>query len=225
MVPEKPETQKAVSLRHNGLPRDRTIRDMLNKENAIGEDGKWETVSSEYLFRRPWLTVRHDAVRLPDGRINPEFYVLEYPDWVNVIAITRDGKFVMERQFRYGLGKTCYEICAGVMEEGESPLEAAKRELLEETGYGNGIWTSLMEISGNSSTTDNLTHCFLATGVEKVSGQDLDPTEDISVELLTEDEVKGLLESDCIKQALMAAPLWRYFAETKARNSSLSFEE
>ncbi|MDE6872049.1 MAG: NUDIX hydrolase [Bacteroidales bacterium] len=182
-------------------------------KEAISEEGKWETVSSEYLFRRPWLTVRHDAVRLPDGRINPEFYVLEYPDWVNVIAITSGGEFVMERQFRYGLGKTCYEICAGVMEDGETPVEAARRELLEETGYAGGEWRKLMEISGNSSTTSNITHCFLATGVEKVSGQDLDPTEDLSVELLSEDEVKALLAKDQIKQSLMAAPLWRYFAE------------
>ena len=98
-------------------------------ENAISEDGKWDIINSEYLFRRPWLTVRHDQVRLPDGRINPEFYVLEYPDWVNVIAITEDGMFVLERQYRHGLGKTCYEIPAGVIEKGETPLEAAKREL------------------------------------------------------------------------------------------------
>ena len=62
---------------------------------------KWKTIRSEYLFRRPWLTARLDQIELPDGRIIPEYYVLEYPDWVNVIAITRDGQFVMERQFRY----------------------------------------------------------------------------------------------------------------------------
>ena len=180
-------------------------------DEAVNEDGKWETVSSEYLFRRPWLTVRRDKVRLPDGRINPEFYVLEYPDWINVIAITVDGHFVMERQFRYGLGKTCYELPAGVIEKGESPLEAAKRELEEETGYGEGQWTELMTVSGNPSTTDNLTHCFLATGVRKISGQHLDSTEDISVCLLTEDEVRQLLSSDKIRQALMAAPLLKYF--------------
>ena len=103
-------------------------------ENAITEEGKWEVLDSEYLFRRPWLTVRHDTVRLPDGRINPEYYVLEYPDWINVLAITEDGKFVLERQYRHGLGKTCYEIPAGVIEKGETPLEAARRELQEETG-------------------------------------------------------------------------------------------
>ncbi len=180
-------------------------------ENAISEDGKWDIINSEYLFRRPWLTVRHDQVRLPDGRINPEFYVLEYPDWVNVIAITEDGMFVLERQYRHGLGKTCYEIPAGVIEKGETPLEAAKRELQEETGYGEGEWETLMTVSGNCSTTSNLTHCFLAKGVKKISGQHLDATEDISVCLMDETRVKDLLECDQIKQSLMAAPLWKYF--------------
>ena len=74
----------------------------------------WKTLSSEVIISRPpWLTLRQDRVQLPDGRVNPEFYVLEYPDWVNVIAITDDGKFVMERQYRQGLGETCVEICAG----------------------------------------------------------------------------------------------------------------
>ena len=180
-------------------------------ENAISEDGKWDIINSEYLFRRPWLTVRHDQVRLPDGRINPEFYVLEYPDWVNVIAITEDGMFVLERQYRPGLGKTCYEIPAGVIEKGETPLEAAKRELQEETGYGEGEWETLMTVSGNCSTTSNLTHCFLAKGVKKISGQHLDATENISVCLMDETRVKDLLECDQIKQSLMAAPLWKYF--------------
>ena len=184
-------------------------------EDAINEDGRWETISSEYLFRRPWLTVRHDKVRLPDGRINPEFYVLEYPDWVNIIAITADGEFVMERQYRHGLDKTCYELAAGVVEDGETPLEAARRELEEETGYGGGEWKELMLISGNPSTTSNLTHCFLAVGVEKVSAQHLDNTEDLSVCLLALDQVRQLLVSDKIRQSLMAAPLWKYFAENR----------
>lgn len=181
--------------------------------NAVGEDGKWETVSSEYIFRRPWLTIRHDKVKLPDGRINPEFYVLEYPDWVNVIAITEDVHIVMERQYRQGLGKTCYEIPAGVMEKGENAEEAARRELEEETGYGGGEWKEIMLISGNCSTTSNLTHCFLATGVRKISAQHLDSTEDLSVCLLTLDQVRMLLTEDKIRQSLMAAPLWKYFAE------------
>lgn len=182
-------------------------------KDAISEKGKWKILKSEYLFRRPWLTVRKDCVELPDGRQNPEFYVLEYPDWVNVIALTEDGKFVMERQYRHGLGKTCIEIPAGVIEKGETPLEAAKRELMEETGFGGGEWKEIMTISGNSSTTDNLSHCFVAHGVGKLSGQHLDSTEDLEIVILDVDEVRDLLVNDQIKQSLMAAPLWRFFAE------------
>lgn len=187
-------------------------------KDAISEEGKWEILKSEYLFDRPWLTVRRDCVRLPNGQINDEFYVLEYPDWVNVIAITEDGDFVMEKQYRHGLGKTCYEIPAGVIEEGETPLDAAKRELMEETGYGEGTWRELMTVSGNSSTTNNLSHCFIATNVKKLSEkQQLDRTEDISVCLLTRSQVLDLLVNDQVKQSLMAAPLWRFFAEQKNR--------
>ena len=78
--------------------------------------GKWKSLCSEYIIKRPWLTARRDKIELPDGRIIPEFYVLEYPEWVNVIAITTDGKFVMERQYRYAADSTNYEIPCGVME-------------------------------------------------------------------------------------------------------------
>ncbi|MBO4557294.1 MAG: NUDIX hydrolase [Bacteroidales bacterium] len=180
-------------------------------ENTINEDRKWEILSTEYLIRRPWLTARKDVCRLPDGRINPEYYVLEYPDWVNIIAITLDGQVVLERQYRHGLGNTCYELPCGVIEEGETPLEAARRELLEETGYAGGDWKHWMTLSPNPATSNNLAHSFVATGVKKVAGQSLDATEDIEVHLVTPEYVRELLQNNQILQALMAAPLWKYF--------------
>ena len=146
----------------------KTKTTMLKPNN---QDRCWTILESEYLIRRPWLTARKDRVRLPNGVENEEYYVLEYPDWVNVVALTRDGHFLMERQYRHGLQLTCYEICAGVCEAGETPLESAQRELYEETGYGGGTWTPWMDISANASTMTNLTHCFLATDVEPVSTQ------------------------------------------------------
>ena len=98
------------------------------------KDITWKVLRTEYLIKRPWLTARRDDVELPDGRTIPEYYVLEYPDWVNVIAITKDGHFVMERQYRHALGCTCFELPCGVIEQGETPIEAAMRELEEETG-------------------------------------------------------------------------------------------
>lgn len=176
---------------------------------------KWETVSSEYVFRRPWLTARRDVVRLPNGNEIPEFYVLEYSDWVNIIAVTKQQQFVMIRQYRHGIDQTRYELVAGCVDPGEEPLTAAKRELFEETGYGKGEWRQLSVISGNPSTTNNWTYCYVAEGVEPVSTQHLEKSEDISVHLLTAEEVRWLLDNDEIKQSLMLAPLWKYFVEKK----------
>ena len=179
--------------------------------DTINEEKKWKILSTEYLVKRPWLTARRDVTQLPDGRVNNEYYVLEYTDWVNIIAITKDGQIVMERQYRHALGKTCYELPCGVIEAGETPLEAAKRELLEETGFAGGEWQEWMTLSPNPATSTNLAHSFLATGVERVSGQHLDATEDIDVYLLDQDYVRELLQNNQILQALMAAPLWKYF--------------
>lgn len=81
-------------------------------------DKKWKIIKSDYLIQRPWLTARRDKVELADGRINDEYYVLEYPDWVNVIAITQNGQFIMERQYRHGMQVMSTEIPCGVMEKG-----------------------------------------------------------------------------------------------------------
>ena len=171
---------------------------------------EWKVLESEYLIRRPWLTARRDRLELPDGRIIPEYYVLEYPDWVNVIAITKEGQFVMERQYRHAARKISLELPCGVMEEGETPLEAAQRELLEETGFGGGQWQKLMELSPNPSAMSNTTHCFLAIGVEKIAEQHLDETEELSVLFMTKEEVKRMLDENQICQALMVAPLYKY---------------
>lgn len=176
------------------------------------DDRRWTVLSSKYLWRRPWLTVRLEHVRLANGREAPEFYILEYPDWINVIAITKDGEMVMIRQYRHGVGRSDYELCAGVIEEGENPEDAARRELLEETGFGGGEWTQFARLAPNPSTQTNWTYSYLAVGVEKIDTQHLDGAEDISVHLMSKSQVLRLLRDGEIIQALMAAPLWKYFA-------------
>jgi len=161
----------------------------------------WKVLTSEYLARKPWFTVRHESIELPDGRLIPDYYVFEYPDWVNVIAITKEGKFVFIDQYRHGLGETDYEIPAGVAEPDDASMLAAAQR--------GGI----ADFGGDPSTQNNLTYCYLATGVERLSEQHLDATEDIRVHLFSGAEVRELLESGRIRQALMAAPLWRYAAE------------
>lgn len=182
-------------------------------------DRKWDVVSSEYVVERPWLTVRRECTRLPNGNICPEYYVLEYPTWVNIIALDREGKMILVRQYRHALGVTRFELCAGIMDPTDSsPLEAAKRELLEETGYGHGIWEEYMVVAQNPGSMNNLTYTFLARNVEPVSTQHLEQTEDISVHRFQPAEVKDKLMSGEIVQALHAAPLWKFFYQQNQKS-------
>lgn len=185
------------------------------------ENRKWRVLSSEKLLSKgTWMNLRQERVQLPSGNIVPEWFVLEFPDWVNVIAITRDGHFVMEDQYRHALGRTDFELVAGVIDPGETPLQAAQRELSEETGYGGGQWQLFMTISPNPTNHTNMSYTFLATGVEPISAQHQEPTEDIHVDIFTREEVEELLHTGRIIQALHVAPLWKYIATHPANPQS-----
>ena len=173
----------------------------------------WKVIKSENILRLgPWLSVRQECVELPTGKQIPTWFVLEFPDWINVIALTKDGKMVMEDQYRHALGETHYELVAGVIDPGETPLHAAQRELSEETGYEGGEWSLFMTLSPNPTNHNNLSYTFLATGVEKVRDQHQEETEDIHVDILDPSQVLEMLRDGEIIQALHAAPLWKYFS-------------
>lgn len=177
------------------------------------ENRPWKVLSSKQIVNiGEWLSVRQECVELPSGKQIPTWFVMEFPDWINVIAITKDGKFVMEDQYRHALGETHYELVAGVVDPGETPLEAARRELSEETGYGGGEWRLFMTLSPNPTNHNNLVYTFLATGVEPIGKQHQEATEDIRVHVMTREDVRELLDSGEIVQALHAAPLYKYFA-------------
>ena len=175
---------------------------------------KWQLIQSKYLFtHRPWLTIRQDELKMPNGHVMESYYVFEYPNWGNTIAITIDQKFVMVEQYRHAIGEVNIELSAGVCDETDaSPLLSAQRELLEETGYGGGTWSEWMINSANPGTHTNLTYCYLAEGVYPIKDQNLDKTEEIGVVLMDAMEVFELLQTNQIRQSLHAAALWKWFA-------------
>jgi 8-oxo-dGTP pyrophosphatase MutT (NUDIX family) len=175
------------------------------------ELGCWTTLSTKYLFNKPWLTMRQDSVQLPNGRVIDDYYIWEFPPWINVVAITATGEIVLIRQYRHGIGSVFYELPAGVHDKaGESVLESAQRELLEETGFGGGSWSALMELSANPALQNNITYSFLAVGVEEIGKQELDATEEISVHLVTLDELRSIVLDGRMMQSLHAAPILKY---------------
>lgn len=175
---------------------------------------KWEILNKTYLLKEKWLTVRRDHVRMPSGVEMDDYYVLEYPTWINVLAITKDGRFVLEKQYRHGTQSIDYELCAGTCEPGEEPLHAAQRELLEETGFGGGEWALYCKSAPNPAAMTNYNYTFLAKGVEKISEAHQERTEDINVFLVTSDELRDIVVKNMIIQGQMAAPVWKYIAET-----------
>jgi ADP-ribose pyrophosphatase len=163
---------------------------------------KWKVLESTYLHQEDWLTIRKDKCETEAGSIIPSFYVNEYPDWVNALAITKEGKVLMVRQYRHGISSIETELPGGVSEKGETPEEACRREVQEETGYTFENWQYLGKVSANPSTTNNFTHFFLATDGEKTADQNLDESEELEVLHLTLEEVKELVRENRMMQSL-----------------------
>jgi len=163
----------------------------------------WKILSSEYLFNDLWFKVRKDKCITPQGKIVDPYYVYEFPTWVTAVALTEDGKVVLEKQYRHALGETCIEIPGGCVDDTDSSLEEAiKRELLEETGYSFSSYEYLGKISANPSTNSNLMHMYLAKGGRKIASQELDHNEEIEIDLVSIDELKQMLRENKIVQAM-----------------------
>jgi len=172
-------------------------------------------LAREYLAREPWYTVRVDRVQLPTGTIIPKYWISEYPPWVNVVAVTADDQVVLIRQYRHGIGAVHFEIPAGATDPGDTSMEsAARRELLEETGYSGGTWSLLMTLSANPALQNNLTYTFLAEGVTAGAASP-EESEDIRVHLVPIADIEALIDDGGVLQSLHAAPLLKFLLQRR----------
>jgi 8-oxo-dGTP pyrophosphatase MutT (NUDIX family) len=171
-----------------------------------------EVISDTKLFR---LEV-HQRTEDTTGRTGT-FFVLDAPDWINVVAITTEGKFILVEQFRHGTERNEVEIVGGLVDRGENPQEAALRELREETGYVPSA-SSRIELIGtvhpNPAFLTNRCHTYLMTDCTKEHEQSLDEHERIHVSEVTEDEFVGMIKSGTIDHSLVLnAYLWYQLAK------------
>jgi ADP-ribose pyrophosphatase len=169
----------------------------------------WKRLQSTYILQDRWLSLRADTCQLPDGRTVAPYYVLEYPPWVNIVALTTDQRVVLVRQYRHGVQQTLLELPSGAVDAADaSPLAAAQRELLEETGYGSEAVVETGRLSPNPATHTNLTYCFLATGVRLVAEPRPEETEHLEVVLMPLSEVVQLAHTGGLLQALHVGALF-----------------
>ncbi len=154
----------------------------------------WKTIARRtVLDAQPYLSVEMRTIELPDGRIIPDWAWVNTPDYINVVAITRAKKFICFRQTKYAVEGTSLAVVGGYIEPGEKPLEAAQRELLEETGYRAEHWQPLGSYAVDGNRGAGTAHFFLAQYAEKVAEIDADDLEAQELLLLTRAEVEAAL--------------------------------
>ena len=172
------------------------------------DNQKWESLTKEsILVKKPWFEVFREEVRLPDGKIVPEYFGIEMPHYTAVFAVTEERRIMILRCYRHAIGEVTLTMPGGMIEESESPLTGIQRELLEETGYKAKEWNSLGTFIGNSTRGCGTYHLFFATGAYSVQEPDSGDLEELELLLWKQQEVEQALDEGQAKSLGVASIL------------------
>lgn len=179
------------------------------------ENLEWKEISTEHIIQDEWIDFRKSAYIFPDGNIFEPFYSYSRRDYVVIVAIDVDGNYLCVRQFRQGIKKVTTEFPAGGIERkdgkeygeekelsAENALEAAKRELVEETGYESDEWEHLLTVPSNATIADNYAYLYVARNCRRVSEQSLDETEFLNVKKISSQEIEEMIYNGEFQQAV-----------------------
>lgn len=170
---------------------------------------RWQKLDSEYLGDFRIFRIRADSSLSPRTGNVHRFFVLESPDWVNVIPLTAEGKVVMIRQFRHGTEDVTLEVPGGMVDEADGdPSVSAAREMREETGYEADSVVHLGTVAPNPAFLNNRCHSFLARNARRVADAQLDGAEDIEFEEIPLEQIPALIRVGRITHSLTIAAFY-----------------
>lgn len=170
---------------------------------------KWKTLSSELVYQSNFLRFRSDVCELEDGRIKPHYFILEMKNWVNVIAVTKDQRLLLVRQYRHAAKNISLEIPGGAIDDADkSPEMAGRRELLEETGYQAGDVIFSARHFPNPALQCNEMFTYVFVECEKISEPHWDEFEEMEIDAVTIEELNAKIRSGEINHSLILASLF-----------------
>jgi ADP-ribose diphosphatase len=171
---------------------------------------KWDLLKTTEIESNRVFSVRQDTALSPLTGKEHDFYIIDAPDWINVVAVTPEEEILLIKQFRHGIRAVTVEIPGGMIDPGEAPIEAAKRELLEETGYKAQKWFCIGEVVPNPAIQDNKCYTFLAQSAVKVKEPEFDNTEDIQTFSVAAADIPNIVAQGRITHSLVIAAFYWY---------------
>ncbi|UBF24645.1 NUDIX hydrolase [Kovacikia minuta CCNUW1] len=155
----------------------------------------WKILKTQEVFvAKPWITLSVQQVALPDGKIVDDYYQIALQEYAVIVAQTTDGRIIIEQQYKHGLGRVSLTLPGGAIEPGEDPLAAAKRELLEETGYIAENWQSQGNFVNNANYGGGKAHIFTANNAQPVAAPQSGDLEEIKILLMTPEQILSAVQ-------------------------------
>lgn len=173
----------------------------------------WQTLDTTVQYEKYWFSVHTQKVQLPNGKILDPYFVVNVPDWTNIIIATKNEELIMVKQYRQAAQAFTIEPAGGLIDKGETPLQAAIREMQEETGYTSNEMIFLSEVYSNPALQPTKAYFYLAKNAEPKGAKNFDEFEDIELVLLPKQQVLSMLQNNEFTNGVQVGAIYKAVIE------------